>query len=85
MHAISPVKQYNESDTVYTTRMGETGNAYQILVGRPEGKRPLGSPRCIWVGKVCTGFIWLRTGTTGGLCEHHNEPSSYIKREEGIS
>jgi hypothetical protein len=25
--------------------MGETGNAYRILVGKPEGKRPLGRPR----------------------------------------
>jgi hypothetical protein len=25
------------------------GNAYRILVGRPEGKRPLGRPRCRWV------------------------------------
>jgi hypothetical protein len=26
-------------------RMGETRNAYRILVGKPEGKRPLGRPR----------------------------------------
>jgi hypothetical protein len=25
--------------------MGETKNAYRILVGKPEGKRPLGRPR----------------------------------------
>jgi hypothetical protein len=25
--------------------MGETRNAYRILVGKPEGKRPLGRPR----------------------------------------
>jgi hypothetical protein len=29
--------------------MGETRNAYRILVGRPEGKRPLGRPRRRWV------------------------------------
>jgi hypothetical protein len=28
--------------------MGETRNAYRILVGKPEGKRPLGRPRCRW-------------------------------------
>jgi hypothetical protein len=29
--------------------MGARGNAYRILVGKPEGKRPLGRPRCRWV------------------------------------
>ena len=27
---------------------GQSRNAYRILVGIPEGKRPLGSPRCRW-------------------------------------
>jgi hypothetical protein len=26
-------------------RMGEKGSAYRLLMGKPEGKRPLGSPR----------------------------------------
>jgi transposase len=29
----------------YAARMGELGNAYRILVRKPEGKRPLGRPR----------------------------------------
>jgi hypothetical protein len=29
----------------HVARMGETRNAYMILVGKPEGKRPLGRPR----------------------------------------
>jgi hypothetical protein len=29
--------------------MGEKTNAYRILVGKPEGKRPLGRPRRLWV------------------------------------
>jgi hypothetical protein len=33
-------------------RMGETRNAYRILVGKPEGKRPLGRPRRRWVDNV---------------------------------
>jgi hypothetical protein len=28
--------------------MGEKSNAYRILMGKPEGKRPLGRPRRRW-------------------------------------
>jgi hypothetical protein len=27
-------------------------NAYRILVGKPEGKRPLGRPRCRWEDNI---------------------------------
>jgi hypothetical protein len=59
---------------------GEKRNAYSILVGKPEGKRPLGSLRRWWVdnikmdlreigwdGMVWIGLIWLRIGTNGRL------------------
>jgi hypothetical protein len=32
--------------------MGETRNAYRILVGKPEGKRPPGRPRRRWVDNI---------------------------------
>jgi hypothetical protein len=32
--------------------MGETRNAYRILVGKPEGKRVLGRPRRRWVDNI---------------------------------
>jgi hypothetical protein len=30
----------------------EKRNAYRILVGKPEGRRPLGRPRCMWVDNI---------------------------------
>jgi hypothetical protein len=35
--------------------MGEKMNAYRILVGKPEGKRPLGRPRRRWVDNIRMG------------------------------
>jgi hypothetical protein len=32
--------------------MGETRNAYKVLVGKPEGMRPLGRPRCRLVDNI---------------------------------
>jgi hypothetical protein len=32
--------------------MGEKRNVYRILVGKPEGKGPLGRPRCMWVDNI---------------------------------
>jgi hypothetical protein len=62
----------------HVARMGEERKVYKVLVGMPEGKRPLGRPRCRWedgirmdlrkIGLgVWIGFDWLRTGTGGGL------------------
>jgi len=57
--------------------MGERRGVYRILVGKPEGKRPLERPKCRWqdnikmdiqevdVG-VWTGSSWLRIRTGGG-------------------
>jgi hypothetical protein len=44
---------------------GEKRNAYGILVGNPEGKRPLGRPRRRWVDNIkidligCDGMDWI--------------------------
>jgi hypothetical protein len=58
--------------------MGEGRNVYRVLVGKPEGKRPLERPRRRWkdgmktdLGEigwgVWSGFTRLRIGTVGGL------------------
>jgi hypothetical protein len=32
--------------------MGEKRNVYRLLVGKPEGKRPLGRQRCRWIDNI---------------------------------
>jgi hypothetical protein len=36
----------------HVARTGKKRNAYRLLVGKPEGKRPLGTPRCRWVDNI---------------------------------
>jgi hypothetical protein len=58
-------------------RIGAMKNAYRILVAEPEGKRPLGRPRCRWVDNIkrdlgemgwcgLDRLVQVR-GTSGGL------------------
>jgi hypothetical protein len=47
----------------HVARMGRKRNAYRLLVGKSEGKRPLGTPRRRWVdntgcGKLTSFCIW---------------------------
>jgi len=62
----------------HVTCMGEMRNAYKILVGRPEVKRPLGRSRRRCEDNLrmalvtCGGIVWtefmlLRMRTSGGL------------------
>jgi hypothetical protein len=62
----------------HVARMGEGRGVYRVLVGRSEGKRPLGRPRRRWEDDIKmdlreirvdrrTGFSWLRIGSSGGL------------------
>jgi hypothetical protein len=60
----------------HVARMGKGRGVHSVLVGKPEGRRPMRRPRCIWednikmdlqeVGVVGTGWSGLRIGTGGG-------------------
>jgi hypothetical protein len=71
---------------------GESRDVYRVLVGKPEGKRPLGRPTLRWednikmdlqeVGCGCMDWIELVQGRDrwqAGTCESGNEPSGSIK------
>jgi hypothetical protein len=49
----------------HVTRMGEERKVYQVLVGKPEGKKPLGKPRRRWEDWV---RMDLRELDLGGGC-----------------
>ena len=36
----------------HVVRMGEERGMYRVLVGKPEGRRPLGRPRLRWVDNI---------------------------------
>jgi hypothetical protein len=36
----------------HVARMGEERNVYKVLMGKPEGKRPLERPRCRWEDRI---------------------------------
>jgi hypothetical protein len=58
--------------------VGKKRNAYRILVGKPEGKRPLGRPRCRWLDNTkmelreigLGGFQVLTAVQFSGLYHH---------------
>jgi hypothetical protein len=69
--------------------MGERTDAYRVLVGKPEGKRPLGRPRRKLEGNIkmdlqeveCGVMDWieLTQRQVAGTCECGNETSGSIK------
>jgi hypothetical protein len=58
----------SDINTMYVACMGEGKGVYRVLVGKPEGKRPLGRPRCRWENNIkldlreieIDGTNWIR-------------------------
>jgi hypothetical protein len=77
----------------HVARMGEESEVYKVLVGKPEGKRPLGRPRLRWedgirmdlreigLGGVWIGFDCPGQGPVAGCCECGDEPSGSCATE----
>jgi hypothetical protein len=65
----------------YVTRMGEKRNAYRLLVGKPEGKRPLGRPRQRWVNNIRRDLVEVRWGDVDwiGLAQDMNRWRALVK------
>ena len=46
----------------YVARMGEERGVYRVLVGKPEGRRPLGRPRRRWVDNIRMDLLEVGCG-----------------------
>ena len=79
----------------HVARMGEGRGVHIVLVGKPEGKRPLGRPRYRWednikmdLWEVGGGGDWLelaQDSQMAGTCEYGDEHSGSIKCGEFLN
>ena len=60
----------------HVARMGERRGVYKVLVGKPEGKGPLGRPRLRWEDNIkmdveevgCGGMDWIELALDRDRC-----------------
>jgi hypothetical protein len=52
LHIIQMIKVRGMRWAGHVVHMGERRDAYRVLVGKPEGKRPLGRPRHTWEDNI---------------------------------
>jgi len=52
----------------HLARTGERKGVYRDLVGKPEGKRPLGRPRRIWEDNIKMNLMEVGCGGMGWIC-----------------
>ena len=66
-HIVRVIKLRRMRLAEYVGRMGERKSVYRVLVGKPEGERPLGSPRRRWQDNIkmehqevgCGSMDWI--------------------------
>jgi hypothetical protein len=46
----------------HVVRRGEKRNSYRLLVGKPEGRRPLGRPRLKWLDNISMDIVEMGWG-----------------------
>ena len=65
----------------HVARMEQSRNAYRVLVGKPEGKRPLGRPRRRWKDSIRMdlGEVVCDPGEWIGLAEHRDQWRAYVR------
>jgi hypothetical protein len=54
-------------------RMGVKRNAYRLLVGKPEGRRPLGRPRRRWLDNIRMDLVEMGWGDMDWECSTNGE------------
>jgi hypothetical protein len=47
--------------------MWQKRNVYRLLVGKPEGKKPLGRPRHRWVDNIKMNLLEIELGVVGWI------------------
>jgi hypothetical protein len=75
----------------HVARMGEDRKVYRVLVGNPEGKRPLGRPMRRWdgirmdlreIGWGCrVDPAGSGQGQVAGCCEYGDKPAGTVAKD----
>jgi hypothetical protein len=58
----------------HVAKTEENRNAYRLLIGRPDGKRPLGSPRSKWLKNIKINLVemgWVSVYHSGMAQDGH--------------
>jgi hypothetical protein len=98
LHSLSNIVRVVKSRRMrwagHVARIGEERGMHRVLVGKPEGKRPLGRPRRRWEDNINMDIEevgggrgdWMELAQDrdkgAGTCEYGKEPSDSIKYEE---